>query len=90
MKDPKGKFFRWWEKLAIQEEELNLRNIGKGQQDDPTTTKFRGWESNPSKQWLVLSNILDAAFGWSHQHSTVRYFRVATIVYTVQQGFPWT
>ena len=27
---------------AIQEEELNLRNIGKGQQDDPTMTKVRG------------------------------------------------
>ena len=127
MKDPKGKFFWWSEKLsefrfevrhrpgglnlntdnpnrydhlptnqeeewveAIQEEELNLRNIGKGQQDDPTTTKVRGWEANPSKQWLVLSNILDAVFGWSHQHSTVKYFRVATTVYTVQQGFPWT
>ena len=28
---------------VIQEEELNLRNIGKGQQDDPTMTKVRGW-----------------------------------------------
>ena len=75
---------------AIQEEELNLRNIGKGQQDDPTMTKVRGWEASPSKQWLVLSNVLDAAFGWSHQYSTVRYFRVAITVYEVQQRFPWT
>ena len=127
MKDPKGKFFQWSEKLgefrfevrhrpgrlnlntdnpsrcdhlptkqeeewveAIQEEVLNLRNIGKGQQDDPITTKVRGWEANPSKQRLVLSNILEAVFRWSHQHSTVRYFRGTTTVYTVQQGFPWT
>ena len=27
----------------MQEEELNLRNIGKGQQDDPTLTKVREW-----------------------------------------------
>ena len=73
----------------IQEEELNLMNIGKGQQEDPTMTKVRGWEASPSKQWLVPSNVLDAALGWSHQHSTVRYFRVATTVYKVQQRFPW-
>ena len=120
---------------VIQEEELNLRNIGKGQQEDPTMTKVRGWimgkanltqlefrgeteelhryagrlsplsvndtgiwmrntklegwEASPSKRRLVPSNWLDAALGWSHQHSTVRYFRVATTVYKVQQRFLW-
>ena len=37
---------------VIQEEELNLRNIGKGQQDDPTLTKIRGWimgKANPTQ-----------------------------------------
>ena len=37
---------------AIQEEELNLRNIGKGQQDDPTLIKIREWiisRTKPSK-----------------------------------------
>ena len=50
---------------AIQEENWNMRNTGQGQQDDPATVKVRGWESNPSKQWLVLSNLLDAVFRWS-------------------------
>ena len=34
---------------VIQEEELNLRNIGKGQQDDPTMTKVRGWIMGKAK-----------------------------------------
>ena len=59
-------------------------------QDDSATVKVREWESSPSKQWLILSNLLDAVLRWSLQHRTVRYFRLAIKVYTVQQRFPWT